>query len=131
MNILDYLGKPWQAGAVGPDAFDCWGLVRAVYWRELGVDLPSVEVDAYRALAVRRAFDMPVARDRWQALDRPHPFAAVLMSQASRPHHVGVWLPDNGGSVLHSVEGAGVVLHGRRSLLLAGWHWLGCYAWAG
>ena len=34
----EYLGKPWRNGAAGPDAFDCYGLVRAVYRDRYGVE---------------------------------------------------------------------------------------------
>ena len=44
----DYLGKPWRNGADGPDAFDCYGLVRAVYRDRYGIEMPVVSADATR-----------------------------------------------------------------------------------
>lgn len=38
VEYKDLLGKPFRWGARGPDAFDCWGLVMAVF-RRAGVDL--------------------------------------------------------------------------------------------
>ena len=129
MNLLDYLGKPWVNGAAGPDAFDCWGLVRAVY-AQRGIVLPVFDVDAHQPLAVRRAFDLPVARDKWCSLDRPDDFCAVLMSQHTHPDHVGVWWAEGNG-VLHSLQYSGVVLSSLRSLAMQRWNVLGFYTWQG
>jgi len=42
------LGKPYQWGASGPDAFDCSGLVMRA-WKAAGVTLPRVSRDQARA----------------------------------------------------------------------------------
>lgn len=128
MNINHYLGKPWSNGSDGPDAFDCWGLVRAVY-RQRGIVLPVVDVDAHRALEVRHA--MRDNMDGWNLLGKPEDYCAVLMSASLRPHHVGVWIPNDGGGVLHSVEGAGVIFNRKLTLKMSGWNLLGFYEWRG
>ncbi|MFD9702936.1 C40 family peptidase [Lentzea sp. NPDC059081] len=51
---LAQLGKPYEWGGVGPDAFDCSGLVQAAY-RSAGVVLPRVAADQARV-------GVPVAR---------------------------------------------------------------------
>lgn len=117
------LGKPWQAGADGPDAYDCWGLVRAYYRHVLGVVLPIVDVDALSPLDIRREFAAEAHRHGWHPC-APGDHAAVLMGKNARPSHVGVWWQ---GSVLHCVEGAGVVYQRPLALRLAGWHVLGAY----
>jgi hypothetical protein len=41
-DINDLIGKPWRLGARGPDAYDCWGLVREVLQRmRPGLPLPD------------------------------------------------------------------------------------------
>ena len=45
---LRQLGKPYQWGAAGPDAFDCSGLVLRA-WQAAGVTLPRVAADQYGA----------------------------------------------------------------------------------
>jgi cell wall-associated NlpC family hydrolase len=128
MNILDYLGKPWENGASGPDSFDCWGLVRSVYL-DHGITLPVVDVDAHRSLNVRHAFNADLVK--WNRLEHAENLCAVLMSKGKQPDHVGVWLHTEGGGVLHSIQGAGVVYNGIRSLGMMGYKVLGFYSWKG
>lgn len=52
---LAQLGRPYEWGAAGPDAFDCSGLVLRA-WEAAGVELPRVAADQYRA-----AGQVPVA----------------------------------------------------------------------
>lgn len=33
VTVSDLIGKPWRLGARGPDAYDCWGLVREILQR--------------------------------------------------------------------------------------------------
>lgn len=123
--VLAYLGAPWMAGADGPHAYDCWGLVRAVYRDRLGIVLPMIDVDALSPLAVRRALTRHAERAHWRALAVPQPYAVALMSHGTRPHHVGVW---TGEAVLHAIEGAGVVHQSLSSLKVHGWRVLEIYA---
>lgn len=124
--LYAHLGQPWQSGASGPDVFDCWGLVRAWYREVRGIDLPVVDVDALQPLAVRHAF-ADGARS-WKQVDAPADGDAVLMSKASQPSHVGVWM---NGAVLHCTEASGVVYQRPLSLRLVGWNVLGYYRRAG
>ena len=41
----DLIGCPWVAGGRGPDAFDCWGLVRWCWGRHFGIEVPEIPVD--------------------------------------------------------------------------------------
>lgn len=123
--VLDYLGKPWIAGGSGPEAYDCWGLVRAVYRERLGILLPEVDVSALSPLAVRRALAGHEERSHWRALAGPAPYAVALMSYGERPHHVGLW---TGEGVLHAIEGAGVVHQTLASLAVHRWRVIAFYA---
>ena len=116
-----YIGKPWANGAAGPHAYDCWGLVRAIYASRYGVTLDAVNVDANQPLAVRHVFLDSAVYAGWQnvipsALQEGD---VVLLSQARHPHHVGIWID---GALLHSVEGHGVCPPNRQSLRLHGWN---------
>lgn len=119
MIITKYLGKAWVNGAQGPDAYDCWNLVRAIYKNEKNIDIPFFNVDALKPLAVRHAFQETNEYKNWRLVDDFADFDVVLLSQASRPHHVGIWFQ---GRLLHSVEGAGVVWQNTQSLKMHGWN---------
>lgn len=119
-----YIGLPWRSGASGPDAYDCWGLVRAVYRERLGIDLPAVDVDAHRAIACAHEFARNEERARWLRVDAPEPLDAALLGLGDRPIHVGVW---TGEGVLHAIEGSGVVHQMLGSLAVHGWRVLGWY----
>jgi cell wall-associated NlpC family hydrolase len=121
---IDYVGKPWANGAAGPLAFDCWGLVRAVYAERFGIVLPAVDCDAHAPLAVRHAFAAGRQGEDWLPVADRREGDVVLMGQARRPHHVGVWVA---GGVLHAVEGSGVVHQTPPRLAVHGWRLLGAY----
>lgn len=123
----DYLGRPWVAGASGPDAYDCYGLVRAVYRDRLHIDVPPLCVNALSSLSVARAMRDYDYSD-WLEIAAPErEFDVVEMSQAERPHHVGIYLLADGGGVLTSLEGIGVVYQSLRSLASHGWNIVQCY----
>lgn len=121
--VLAHLGKPWQSGAAGPEAYDCWGLVRAYYADVLGISLPIVDVDALKPVDVRHEFADKANRHGWLACPSAN-HAAVLMGKSQRPAHVGIWLD---GSVLHCMQGMGVVYQRPLPLKFAGWNVLGHY----
>ena len=122
-----YMGKRWANGACGPDAYDCHGIVRAVYSDHLGIDLPVIDANALSALSVARAMKS-YDYSAWIEIDLPErDFDVVEMSLAKRPHHVGIYLTIDGGGVLTSVEGAGVVFQRLSSLKSHGWNITNCY----
>ena len=116
----NYLGRPWINGAEGPDAYDCFSLVRTVLRDRFGVSIPLVNIDAFAPLAVRRAFRDSDEYENWQEVERAEIEGDVLlMSHAKHVHHIGIW---TAGGVLHAVEGAGVVHQSPQSLKLHGWN---------
>lgn len=89
--LRSLVGLPYRRGAHGPDAVDCYGLVDLV-WRELFDRSLPVREDAMRA----RPAD-------WRRLTEPQDGALVFMRFAG-DRHVGVYLDENDGGVLHAVE---------------------------
>ena len=101
----EYIGKPWRLGAVGPDAFDCWGLVRAVQLKHYAREMP--------AIAIGHGTD-PVRVEKLTALLRHSPWQRATGSDAQDGDvvemrggdgpHVGIAL-DIGGAVgvLHAI----------------------------
>jgi len=112
----ELIGKPWRAGADGPDAFDCRGLVRHVWRTRCGMDVPPLapEIRDDAAAIIRAAID-----HGWQVVGRglavrAHEFDIVLMSSLDGPH-VGVMVRADGRlGLLHCVGGiAGGVERGE------------------
>ena len=80
------VGKPYQFGAVGPDAYDCSGLVRAAY-RQIGISLPhSSYWQSFRGTAVD-----------WLS-EKIQPGDLVFTYSSSNPtqiSHVGIAISDS------------------------------------
>ena len=124
---LGYLGKPWVSGAAGPDAYDCYGLVRAVYRDRFGIDMPALDPGIVSTLACAKALRDYADYGRWAPVDAPTADGDVIqMGCARHPHHVGLYVAD-GARVLHCVGGAGVLLQPLDSLRLHGWNILNTY----
>lgn len=104
------IGKPWVSGAQGPDAFDCWGLVRFCLRNHFGIEVPELVADV--PAAARAA--------GWRSVDGRVPLNGdvVLMWDGVGQRHVGLVLVGALGvpSVLHAVEGVGVGLDPMRHL---------------
>lgn len=102
-----YIGRPWVAGAQGPQAFDCWSFFRHVQARHFGVQVPViVAADPSDPAALVALFAGHAERKRWQRAAAAVHGAAVIVRG---PLHIGTWLALDGGGVLHCVRGAGVV----------------------
>jgi cell wall-associated NlpC family hydrolase len=117
---MAYLGTPWVAGET-----DCWNFARRVWRERFGRDVPPVGVDVASPLDTRRAL-RDLMHAEWLPTDAPQEGDAVVMARGTAPCHVGVYLA--GGSILHSIEGAGVICTppGR----LQGYQVAGFYRWA-
>ena len=100
----NYVGIPWVAsGRDYPNGLDCWGLVREVYENELGISLPSYPVDPDDARSNSKTITLGLSG--WEKLDEPEDNCLVVMSKNRIPTHVGVYIHESGGLVLHTVEG--------------------------
>jgi hypothetical protein len=61
-----YVGKQFAPFGQGPDFYNCWGLVRAVYREQLRLDLPAHdEIGAGEHRAVAQAMQQGVAQGPW------------------------------------------------------------------
>jgi cell wall-associated NlpC family hydrolase len=103
VNVTEYVGLPYREGARGPDAWDCWGLVRHVLAAEFHVELPAYD---YGPTALERQQLIRSLRPQFREVE-PVPGAIALCSVAGRPH-VGVCV--DGEHILHAREGTGSVL---------------------
>lgn len=122
----DHIGTPWVAGQS-----DCWHFARRVWRDRWGWDVPPVPVDPCNPRAARHAFAQAPQATGWEPLPRgcaPAEGQAVLMAKGRWPCHVGVQivLPE-GPAVLHSVEGAGVIVTPSSRLADLGYRVVGRY----
>ena len=126
--VIPLIGKPWQAGHQGPDAFDCWGLLVWVYQHRYGIELPRIAVAEGNVREQVRAFHAHPERAHWQTIATPIEGDALLLRQSRHPIHVGIWIETEGeAGVLHALQGAGVVFQTLNSLMLSGWSVEGVY----
>jgi cell wall-associated NlpC family hydrolase len=122
-----WIGAPYREGARGPDAYDCWGLVRAAL-AEAGLVLPDAQaVD-------RAAMDACIAAQArsgaWDLVTDPQPGDLLLLGPAPRRlWHIGL---QTQAGVLHTTPSTGACLQPlaalRRSLL---WRHVEAYRWGG
>lgn len=112
MNWNDYIGLPYREAARGPDAYDCYGLVAAVFRAARGVELPdwyqvaSGPQSASRAIS--DALEGAVAGGRSVLADQPIDWDIAVVGSKLRPHHVGIFVE---GGVLHASKALGSAWH--------------------
>ena len=109
MNMNTFVGLPYREGARGPDAFDCYGIVSAVF-KERGVTLPDFYQDGPGSMLAARAIDASVKGEvlggRAERLTEPEEYAIVVVRGYAKAHHVGVVVD---GGVLHASRGLGSI----------------------
>lgn len=112
-----YRGRAWTK------EYTCGHLFVDVQREHFGLEVDIVDFDPLSVLSCVRALTRESAElGNWIKVDIPREGDAVQMSHAKNPHHLGVWIEADGGGVLHSLEGAGVVFMSRRSLRMNGWN---------
>ncbi len=105
--LTRYLGLPFLDGGRGPGGCDCWGLVRLVYERELGIELPSYgDTSAHDLMRAARAIDAGKDGEAWRPVQAGalQPFDVVVMRYAGRRLVGHVGLATGPRSVLHIEE---------------------------
>lgn len=102
-----YVGVPYQEHGRTDAGWDCWGLIVAVYRKELGIELPSYSsryTDTVREIdgaGIGGAFADEVAS--WRLVEEPEPFDAVWCRMVGIECHVGVLVGP--GRMLHALAG--------------------------
>lgn len=123
-----YVGKPWTADGMGPDAFSCWGLVRHIYEKYKGVKLNNY-LNACGLVARERAEVIEKeAGDSWTLIQNPEHLCVVVLAKNKLVHHVGIYLQLGAGVVLHSHRGCGAITQTLAQLRLSGWTNIKFYA---
>ena len=100
------VGKPYEAGSYGPDSFNCWGLLYYAQRNYFGVKMPKAPIgDADKC---RLMFESRIQSGQWSETAQPKHGDGALMRGGTDPH-VGIYLEFDGGGILHSMEGVGVI----------------------
>jgi hypothetical protein len=108
-EIINYIGKKWEEGAAGPDSYDCHHLVLEIAHKFYNKKLPSVEVNAASLLDVVKKITKDKVWEQFEKLDNPEDGCLVKLFTATNPNHIGVYIDIDGGGVIHSLRGIGVV----------------------
>lgn len=101
------VGKPYRAGACGPDAFDCLGLVHYANRELYGRDFKIADRNIGRAALFAAAAKM--LRGEWPETRIPAHGGIVTMRKDQL--HIGMYFDIDRGIVFHALEGVGVCCH--------------------
>lgn len=101
-----YNGKDYRIDGNGPDEWGCWFLLRHVLRTHYGVQLPLAPVGDQEAC--RELYAARVRSGEWVPVEFPEDGDPVLMRGGLLPH-VGIYLSNDDGGVLHALEEHGVV----------------------
>lgn len=120
-----YIGMPYHS-----IDFNCWGLVKHFYKTEYGIDLPLIIPEDQNIKSTINAINQSSERENWNKAIYPQCGDVVLLRQSKQPVHVGVWLGNDGGGVLHCLKETGVIFQSLQNLLFMGWKVEGFYRYA-
>ena len=104
----DFIGVPWTAHGRDLAGLDCWGLVRFVYWKQLGIILESYS-DGYITATERDEISALIGGARahapWQEIPigSEREFDVAIFRCAGLASHVGVVIEP--GMMLHVQSG--------------------------
>lgn len=105
-DVFKYLDLPHVYGANGPDAYDCWNLLRHVQQTYFNKAMPIAPIGDEDACL--QLFRSHCRSGEWQQVDQPSHGDAALMREGRQPH-VGIYLDIDGGGILHALEDIGVI----------------------
>lgn len=122
--IIKTLGKPWVNRAMGPSAYDCWGLVIASFQDVDNIELPSVEGYLKAEVKTFRAASSEIVKPWWVVSENRcgnDGDVVAFFDYKNRFTHVGRVLC---GGILHSsgLEGVGSVKWDRKDVVSMRFH---------
>jgi len=116
------MGTPYRLGAQGPEAVDCYSAAAHLQRVLFGRAMPPFEMPgAAGRAAIAAAIAIHPERARWVEIAAPIDGALVTMARNDCGYHLGTWLVEDGGIVVHALEGVGVIADTIGSLNAVGW----------
>jgi cell wall-associated NlpC family hydrolase len=109
INLNDLIGKPFRDGGRGPEAYDCWGLVKEVFRRH-GIEVKDYWISCRDSMAINQAFQDDVRNWVRVSKDQLQPPALVVIkfNQPVYCNHTGVYI--GAGRFIHAREKVGVCI---------------------
>lgn len=131
--VHSYIGKKWSANGRGPLVYDCWGLVWHVYQNVKGIALPPYPFYYDKGMKnTIRMFEAAALSKDWERVRDPSDLCVAALSRGNEIHHVGIFVPFDGGLVLHAHREAGAVIAQPPSQMKqVGWRLVEFYQWRG
>lgn len=124
--IADLIGTPHVDGAAGPEAYDCWNLVRHVLRVLADRDLPlsddmlgELQGEHWATRDIIAAIRSSDIHRSWPPVDRPRHLDIVILVQGMQQSHIGIWidLPGLPVGILHASRAQGVVLESKAQVM--------------
>jgi cell wall-associated NlpC family hydrolase len=109
--MMEFVGKPYDLGAQGPDAFDCWSLIAAVYKQELNLEIPIYQ--ASTPAGVARAFKRHLATAPAVQVYEPIQYDIAVQYTGACAAHCGVLIGPL--TIMHASAERGQVVTERLS----------------
>lgn len=127
----EYVGLPWSKAGNGPTEYNCWNLVRKIKQEQQNIHLPehnAITGEDFERYALKITRES--GSEKWKRLQSPEAFCLVGMSLSQKfLHHVGLYLPEDGGVVLHCHESSGCIIEDVQSLKMKGWRRIEYYGY--
>lgn len=115
------IGRPYE-----PAGLHCWRLVQEMQQVVFKRILPPVLVAPERMQELIGMMDLRHVYDGWKEVQQPEHGAVVFMTKnghdvSKAACHAGVWLDLDGGGILHTDYGHGVVFETMAMIKLHNW----------
>ena len=120
--INGHIGTPYDLGGRLPGTVDCYGSARYLQRMLFDRDMPDFTMPgAAGRMAIAAAISVHPERGRWLEVAAPEDGALVTMARNACGYHIGTWLAEDGGIVVHAIEDCGVVADNLATLRAVGW----------
>lgn len=115
------IGRPYRLGGQDREV-DCYACARILQRDLFGRDMPDFAMPALAGRAtIAAAIAVHPERARWTEIEAPEDGALVTMARQDCGYHIGTWLAEDGGIIVHAIETVGVVADTIASLQAIGW----------
>ena len=109
--LNDYVGLPYVSVGRDNNGVDCYGLIKLVYSREYGLDLPDWAPNQHFDLKDRgNTIESIVTGGDFEPTEHPSDGDIAVCYRTKQAFHLGLYY---GGGVLHAADGIGVIYEPR------------------